>query len=474
MDKNKKIVILGSGLSGLTAAWRLSEEGYDVEILESKSYPGGMSASLKRGEYIFDHGPHGYFTENDEFYEVFRKIMDDTKYVINNKDVRISFQGKYYRYPLRAIDLLSKLSPLLSMECFFSYFYTFLKNKIRPPKESNTEEWISSHFGRKLYQIYFGPYTKKVWGLDPKKLSPKFARLRIPKMNLLSVVIKSFVRYKSFIKTNGGQYEPIIHKFAYPKDGAGAFPLKLIERMKNNNIKLHLSSKIEKLALNNGYIRVSYRQQEIETEIKADIVISTIPINETLSLIGPGGNKEVLNAVSFFKYRSAVILCMVINKDRMFIPETLYFSDKFFTRVSDMKNYGVGCYPEGMTGLMCEITCDFNDEIWRADDKCLLEKATKDLEKENIITHDNVMDYFTIKLPHAYPIYTIGYDHHLEVVKKYLASMNNLFLTGRQAQFRYIDMHFAVLSGLKTAEFIISGRSKDKAYEMFNSEEDFY
>jgi UDP-galactopyranose mutase len=84
------------------------------------------------------------------------------------------------------------------------------------------------------------------------------------------------------------------------------------------------------------------------------------------------------------------------------------------------------------------------------------------------------MDYFTIKLSHAYPIYTIGYDHHLEIVKKYFSSINNLFLTGRQAQFRYIDMHYTVLSGVKTAEFIISGKPKDKAREIYNGEEDFY
>ncbi len=42
--KNKKVVIIGSGPAGLTAAHDLSRKGYDVEMIESYSEPGGMLA----------------------------------------------------------------------------------------------------------------------------------------------------------------------------------------------------------------------------------------------------------------------------------------------------------------------------------------------------------------------------------------------------------------------------------------------
>lgn len=474
MDKYKKVVILGSGLAGLSAAWKLSKEGHSVEILEYKTYPGGMSASLKREPYVFDHAPHMYAVENKPFYEIFREIMNEDEYVVKDKDVRIQFQGKYYRYPLKVADLLAKLNPLLSIACFFSYFYTLIRNRIRKPKNLSAQEWIANHYGRKLYDIYFGPYTKRVWGIDPDKLSPKFARLRVPTMNLIRVIIKSFLPKEAQAKNNDGLYAPIVLKFGYPKKGAGAFSQRLVEKIKENKGQLHFSSKIEGIALNGSKTNVTYSQEGMKREIQADVVISTIPINETINLMKPVNDKEILKAASSFKYRSEVVVCLIVNKDRLFEAQTLYFSDKFFTRLSDIKNYGIDCYPDGMTGLMCEITCDLGDEIWQATDKWLLEKVVKDLEEEKIIGNNNVIDYFTIKLPHAYPIYTIGYDANLEIVKQYLAKLNNIFLTGRQAQFRYIDMHFAFLSGIKTAEFIISNKDKKQANEIINGEECFF
>ena len=53
----KKIGIIGSGISGLSASIRLSNMGYQVEVFEANDYPGGKLTSFKLGEYRFDAGP---------------------------------------------------------------------------------------------------------------------------------------------------------------------------------------------------------------------------------------------------------------------------------------------------------------------------------------------------------------------------------------------------------------------------------
>ena len=158
-NKGRKIVIIGSGLSGLSTGYKLSREGCSVDIIENKDYTGGMSASIEKEGYIFDHGPHAFFTGNTSFYGLFKEVMDPDEYVVKKKDVRIKFNGKYYRYPLKSVDLLFKLCPWVSLACVCSYLITLIKNKILPSKNLSAEEWISNHFGRKLYNIYFGPYT---------------------------------------------------------------------------------------------------------------------------------------------------------------------------------------------------------------------------------------------------------------------------------------------------------------------------
>ena len=53
----KEIIIIGSGLGGLSTALRLSKEGYKVKILEKHSKPGGRLNQLKIDGFTFDVGP---------------------------------------------------------------------------------------------------------------------------------------------------------------------------------------------------------------------------------------------------------------------------------------------------------------------------------------------------------------------------------------------------------------------------------
>ena len=53
----KKIIIIGAGISGLSAAWRLSEAGYTTHVLESDKQIGGLAKSIKIDDYILDIGP---------------------------------------------------------------------------------------------------------------------------------------------------------------------------------------------------------------------------------------------------------------------------------------------------------------------------------------------------------------------------------------------------------------------------------
>ncbi|MGA1117842.1 MAG: FAD-dependent oxidoreductase, partial [Candidatus Nanopelagicaceae bacterium] len=55
--KRDRIVIVGAGLSGLSAALRLAGAGHEVTILERESVPGGRNGLLKKEGYSFDTGP---------------------------------------------------------------------------------------------------------------------------------------------------------------------------------------------------------------------------------------------------------------------------------------------------------------------------------------------------------------------------------------------------------------------------------
>jgi phytoene desaturase len=71
--KPKRVLVVGAGLGGLSAAARLASRGYSVDVYEKNSLPGGKAASRKLGPYRFDTGP-SLFTMPNVFEDFFRSL----------------------------------------------------------------------------------------------------------------------------------------------------------------------------------------------------------------------------------------------------------------------------------------------------------------------------------------------------------------------------------------------------------------
>jgi protoporphyrinogen oxidase len=83
--------------------------------------------------------------------------------------------------------------------------------------------------------------------------------------------------------------------------------------------------------------------------------------------------------------------------------------------------------------------------------------VTEDLVQLGLIGENEVEDYFTYRMKHAYPIYDIYYREHLDVIRKFLNRFENLYSFGRNALFRYNNMDHSVEMGLAVAESVIKG-----------------
>ena len=118
-----KVVVLGAGPAGLSAAWKLSERGMEVEVLEAERYVGGLSRTIRRDGYLFDFGPHRFHTDNPAILVEIQRLMGSMPE--KPRRTRVYFMGKYYDYPLSAGNLLSSLSPWLGLACFVDFLATW-------------------------------------------------------------------------------------------------------------------------------------------------------------------------------------------------------------------------------------------------------------------------------------------------------------------------------------------------------------
>lgn len=69
----KKAIVIGSGIAGISAAIRLKHKGYQVDVYESNSYPGGKLSAFQIGKYRFDAGPSLFTMPHfvDELFQLF-------------------------------------------------------------------------------------------------------------------------------------------------------------------------------------------------------------------------------------------------------------------------------------------------------------------------------------------------------------------------------------------------------------------
>ena len=75
----KKIVVIGSGFAGLSAAGILAQSGHDVTILEKNDQAGGRARLWHKDGFTFDMGPSWYWMPEvfEEYYALFgRKVSD--------------------------------------------------------------------------------------------------------------------------------------------------------------------------------------------------------------------------------------------------------------------------------------------------------------------------------------------------------------------------------------------------------------
>ena len=481
---NNEILILGGGLTGLSAGYVLTKARLKVKVFESDSSVGGLSKTIIHNGFRFDLGGHRFFTKDRELNNFVKKLMGKELISVPRKS-KIYMQNKYFDYPLKPLNAIFGLGISTTIEILFDYAAERIKNLIREPQNISLEDWVVGNFGPHIFNIYFKEYSEKVWGIECSMISAEWVAQRIRGLSLASAV------KNAFFKLNGKDVPSLVDFFLYPQLGIGRISDRLKEDIEEGNNSVLTDSRIERInhsdfkvesivvkhltpphpltnppltPLSNGPAcpcltgrQVVGRGEEDLSVIHGGELISSIPITKLVNMLHPAPPENILTAASKLRFRDLVIVAVMINRKRVTDQTWIYIPEQKipFGRLHEPTNWSEKMAEEGKTIIVAEFFSFKGDRIWNKSDEELTSITVENLENMGFVKKHEIIGSAVVRVPNAYPLFEVGYKERCDEIYEYLGRFKNLHITGRSGMFRYYNMDHAIESGIKTAERII-------------------
>lgn len=446
----KKVIIIGGGPAGLTAAWELARQNIRPFVFEKLDRVGGISRTENYKGYYFDMGGHRFFSKSQYANEFWELILGED-FLYRPRLSRIYYDGRFYNYPLKLFNVVEGLGVIQSVLIIASY----LRWQIWPhPSEATFEQWVTNRFGQRLYETFFKSYTEKVWGIPCSELKADWAAQRIKDLSLRTAVISMFLKPRDSIKT-------LISEFRYPRLGPGMLWTRVKEQIEEAGGSVQLESTIVGINRDgNRLIGVVVCQNgRTETVLGTDF-ISSMPLTTFLRLLNPPPPREVMQAAAELKYRDFITVCLIVDREDLFPDNWLYIHDPAVKvgRIQNYKNWSEEMVPDPTrSSLGLEYFCNKGDELWTMADEELIALGKRELEAIGLVSVGDVSDGVVYRLEKTYPIYDQDYAHNLKIIKDFLAQFDNFQTIGRNGLHRYNNQDHAMLTGMLAVRNMLFG-----------------
>ena len=445
LAEGDRVVIIGAGPAGLTAAYLLAKAGVAVTVLEGDSMVGGISRTAQYKGYRFDIGGHRFFTKVVPVEALWYEILGD-EFISVPRMSRIHYDGKFFDYPLKAANALRGLGLWNAIRIVLSYVMAHL----RPSKtEENLEEWVVNRFGRRLYEIFFKTYTEKVWGIPCTEIRAEWAAQRIQNLSLAKAVLSA-----ASLNRRSTDVKSLINEFQYPRLGPGQMWEMCTDRVREMGGEVLLEQYVSAIETEDGRVTaVRVQTANGERRVEGEHFISTMPIRSLVRAIDPAPPESITTHADGLNYRDFLVVALILDEPKLFPDNWIYIHTPGVKvgRIQNFNNWSAAMVPdEGRTCLGMEYFCFEGDGLWNSPDEELIALASRELESLGLADPSRVVDGTVVRMPKAYPVYDSTYAEHLSTVREHLDPIPNLHLVGRNGMHKYNNQDHSMLTAMMT------------------------
>lgn len=441
----KHIVILGAGISGLTAAYELSKlYNSKVIVIEKEPFPGGLAATLHFDTINVDIGSHRI---QSTVQRSIRSYISNTLGVNLLKQRRhglLCMPGMSVSYPPNLLNLFRTLPLRMSL----SYSFSLLERFRYPDDKTNYKSAMLHKVGKRIYENFFHEYIYKLWGIAPENISIEGMKRR-----------KTILNLKSVLKSVAGKHR----YFFYPENGIGAIADALAEKIRNNGGKIYYKSQLSNVETDiSNTIRSVSVLDSLEKEVifSNPLVLSTIPVDELCQTIFPYIPAPPL------MWRDLRVVYIHISEQLHLRNETFYLPalDTACGRISFIQKYSPFLNtPCTGTIITCEFPTSQGDQIWEMDDNEIGRLCKENLIKCKILSNtQQIKTVYSVRIKKAYPVYTTTWKESYSSIQRNLSDIRNLFVFGRRGLFLHCNIDHAIRQGVEIAK-VVSSNQKFKS-----------
>lgn len=430
MNDDKKTVILGSGIAGLSAGFHLKQKGVPNVIYEKDDDWGGLCANFTIDGFRFDRFVHFTFAKEEYVQNTFSESSPLYEHPAISSNY---YKGYWLKHPAQ-----NNLYPLPTEDKI--KIITDFSN--RPQKEvsdiSDYAEWLECQYGKYFATNFPFAYTRKYWGKEARELETKWVGNRMHSPSLEEVLRGAFegneenFYYTSIMRyPKKGGFRSILDKTRHGLD------------IQFNKEVIEIDSENKTVLFKDGSSTKYYN------------LISSLPLPEIIKMINNAPD-TVVSAAKNLKYTCGYMVSLGFKRSD--VAKHLWFyiydEDILASRVYSPNLKSSDNVPEGCSSLQAEIFFANDAQIPSSD--VVLRNTVEKLSQMGLFKPEEIV----VKDIRFEKYANIIFDHDVyknrQIVWDYLNSLG-IKSIGRFGKWEYFWTNQAFLDGKETAdEFVVN------------------
>jgi len=510
----KRVVIIGAGPAGITAAYELLKNGkYDVTLLEESEDFGGISKTINADGNRMDIGGHRFFSKDKRVTNWWASFLkpqgkpskddillghskqlvqdggdpetDDFVMLSRTRISRIYYNNVFFDYPVslnwNTIRNMGFGTTILAGLSYFAILF-------RKLPEDNLENFYINRFGKVLYSMFFEGYTEKLWGRHPSEISAEWGAQRVKGLSIKAVLKDIFGRL--FRVKNRKVETSLIEWFLYPKYGPGQLWTVVTDEVRRLGGTVLTGKKVIQIERDKDGKAGKVICAD-GSEFACNELISSMPVKDLVSALKnvPIDAKRIAEGLPYRDFQTVGVLIpidkfLLRNEGKIqtvggiTLDCWIYVQDTSVQlgRIQVFNNWSPYMVKdfEKTVWLGLEYFCDEGDKYWQMPDDDYIKFAVDELVKVGVVrSASDILATHRERVKKAYPAYFDTYAE-FETLRMFLDSIPNLYCVGRNGQHRYNNMDHSMATAFEAVVNIVYGKTcKDKIWNV-NTEEAYH